>query len=610
MASVDVDIDINVHNNTTVALTEITNNVTHVHQAVARQEQQNNKWNASFKKLAKSALAHARALGKVVALTAALASVSGPAVSGLLATGKAIAAVGKASAGLAPLLAFVPSLVGGMGLLVGTVKLVKPAFAQAFEPITRHFVDAEGNASAFTKKLQAAATLGVKPLAAEFVKLNMPAIEGGMMRIARQISLLVRGVLQWLNTARGMALIKTITEGTAAAFEMLQPKLKTLIINLGDLGTRAGGAGIKALAGIIGKILDKLTAWAANTTIEDINRALSDLSGYGIRLRQVFDVIRDIGRWLTAHEGSIKHFSDVVASAAIGIGIATGAVPAVVLGAVTLIINHWNQLKGPFVAAYGWVRGVIEAWQNDAGRIKVAEAIGRAWSAARDAFQLAIKDIGPKWQLLMSKLKEAWQEWAPLITAWWNGPGKAAFEGLAFALGSLIVVFAYVTIAAAGLAKGIAVAFKVMVSVVLNVFGTIINGAAMAFGWMPGIGPKLQAAASQFNKFRDQVNAAMAGIDPLKTIRVNAQVHLTVSGDRPGPQGGPGWTALGGATSWMAAAAQFAAATGTSRTGGPTPVTATVNNTINLDGAPFRNYTDRAVLASERRTAWRDRNRR
>jgi len=611
VANVDVDIDINVHNNTTVALTEITNNVTHLHQAVARQEQQNNKWNASFKKLAKSALTHARAVGKVVATVAALASVSGPAASGLLATGKAIAAMGSASMRLLPLLAFIPALVAGFGLIKLTAKIAGPGLVAAFEPIVRVFQDADGNATKFAKSLQKIIGMNVKPLAQAFVKMNMPAIGAAMARISSAVNRVVVGFGQWANSAPGVEAIRKVSEATAWFVERIGPHVEKVAIAFGNLAGRAADPAFKAFSDIIIKILDRLAAWADSTTIEDITRALSDLSGYGQRLRQVFDVIRDIGRWLKEHEAGIKHFSDVVATAAIGIGIATGAVPAVVLGAVTLIINHWNQLKAPFLAAYTWVRGVIDAWQNDAGRIKIAEAIGRAWNAAKDAFELAIKDIGPKWTMLMTKLCEAWEQWAPLITMWWNSVGKGMFEGLAFALGALVVGMLAVSIVGAAMAKGIAQAFKVMVSIVLNVFGTIINGAAMAFGWMPGIGPKLQAAAAQFNRFRDQVNAAMAGIDPLKTIRVNAQVHLTVSGDRPGAQGGPGWTALGGATSWMQAAAQFAgAAASVSRTGGPTPVTATVNNTINLDGAPFRSYTDRAVMASERRTAWRDRNRR
>lgn len=39
----------------------------------------------------------------------------------------------------------------------------------------------------------------------------------------------------------------------------------------------------------------------------------------------------------------------------------------------------------------------------------------------------------------------------------------------------------------------------------LTVVGVILQGAADAFGWVPGVGPKLRAAASDFNTFHDQV---------------------------------------------------------------------------------------------------------
>lgn len=45
-----------------------------------------------------------------------------------------------------------------------------------------------------------------------------------------------------------------------------------------------------------------------------------------------------------------------------------------------------------------------------------------------------------------------------------------------------------------------------MVNVILGVFDTIISGAASAFGWIPGIGPKLKEANTAFDNFRNSVN--------------------------------------------------------------------------------------------------------
>lgn len=609
---VDVDIDINAHDNSTVVVNHITQNIQQLNHATQQADTYNDRFAKSLRKMAGVGLSAARAVGKVVANVAAVAAVTGPAVSGLVATGKAVAALGKASARLAPLAALLLPLAAGFGLVKTSLLFAGPGLARAFEPITRMFRDAKGDATGLAKGIEKMAGIDVKPAAAAFAKLNLPSIGKAMETIAYQTNLVVAGALRWANTAPGIAAIKAITDGVLGSVAVLRPKLDGLVIALGNLAGRAADPAFKSFTGLIGRLLDKLTAWANNTSLDDINRALRDLSGYGVKLRQVFGAIRDVGRWLAENEGAVKHFSDVVAGIAIAVGLATGAIPAVIAGTVALIINHWNQLKAPFMAAADWVRGVLEKWRTDANRIKITEKIVAAWDALKSAFNEAIQEVGPRWTYFIQQVKAAWETWAPLIAIWWDTSGKKIFKFIGEALAIFIINLVMVGAAVFKFVDFVGKAFKVLVTIVLNVLSTIINGAAMAFGWIPGIGPQLKAAAAKFNTFRDEVNKAMAGIDPLKTIRVNAQVHLTVSGGRPGAQGGPGWTALGGGpTSWMRAAAGFAeAAAGRNRVGGPAPVTAEVHNTIMLDGKPFRGYTDRVVLASERRQEWRLRNRR
>lgn len=57
--------------------------------------------------------------------------------------------------------------------------------------------------------------------------------------------------------------------------------------------------------------------------------------------------------------------------------------------------------------------------------------------------------------------------------------------------------------------KGI---FKMWVDVWFAVVGALLHGAAKAFGWVPGLGGKLKAAASNFDAFRDRVNNSLSGI--------------------------------------------------------------------------------------------------
>lgn len=65
--------------------------------------------------------------------------------------------------------------------------------------------------------------------------------------------------------------------------------------------------------------------------------------------------------------------------------------------------------------------------------------------------------------------------------------------------------------------------------VFLGVVGTMVNAAAKAFGWVPGVGPKLKRAAASFNRFRDDVNRALGGI---KSRTVSVQVRTTGGGTR------------------------------------------------------------------------------
>lgn len=72
-------------------------------------------------------------------------------------------------------------------------------------------------------------------------------------------------------------------------------------------------------------------------------------------------------------------------------------------------------------------------------------------------------------------------------------------------------------------------AFKFMMNAFMSVAGVIVDGAAWAFGWIPGIGPKLKSAQAAFHKFRDDVNAALAGITD-KDVKVTAHI-ITVGGE-------------------------------------------------------------------------------
>ncbi len=72
---------------------------------------------------------------------------------------------------------------------------------------------------------------------------------------------------------------------------------------------------------------------------------------------------------------------------------------------------------------------------------------------------------------------------------------------------------------------GLKAAFKFITDAFLAMAGLIVHSAAKAFGWVPGIGPKLKHAADEFDAFRDRVNASLSGIQrtiPISFVSIGA----------------------------------------------------------------------------------------
>jgi hypothetical protein len=63
--------------------------------------------------------------------------------------------------------------------------------------------------------------------------------------------------------------------------------------------------------------------------------------------------------------------------------------------------------------------------------------------------------------------------------------------------------------------------FRFLVSTWLTVVGAIIHGAAEAFGWVPGIGPKLRKAAGWFDDFKKEVNKSLEATQDKKKITIS-----------------------------------------------------------------------------------------
>ncbi len=81
--------------------------------------------------------------------------------------------------------------------------------------------------------------------------------------------------------------------------------------------------------------------------------------------------------------------------------------------------------------------------------------------------------------------------------------------------------------------------------------GMIVHAAAFAFGWIPGIGGKLKEAAKAFDKFRENVNRALSGVQG-RTVNVAVAFggvspgHKVIGQLAGGTSGAvPGWSWIG-----------------------------------------------------------------
>lgn len=171
-------------------------------------------------------------------------------------------------------------------------------------------------------------------------------------------------------------------------------------------------------------------------------------------------------------------------------------------------------------------------------------------------------------------------------------------------IGGFTVLFSWINSGS----RACAVAFLSMGVSIINTFYTILEGAAKAFSWVPGVGPKLQTALALFREFAKNANEALANIkDRTVIVRVKPDTSAMGSGTTGGRLMTPGLSRANTAT-WTPAAfaAAFVAASGfaatqPSRAEPPATIEVESQVTVLLDGRPV----DVKIAKAEKRAAWR-----
>ena len=296
---------------------------------------------------------------------------------------------------------------------------------------------------------------------------------------------------------------------TASAF------IGRVVTGVKALGSAFRGEGVTSngFVGVmerIGVVLRAVSMWVDRNVVPALQRFGGFVRG------TVLPVVEQFARWLGPILGQ--------AFAAVGRWIIGTAVPAL-------------------VRFGGFVRGtVLPAVMQFGGFL--ARSLGPTFSALGT---LVMTRIWPALQGLFVRLRQVWPTVQTVVV--FVGRLIGILGGLVIMiLGKVLPIIIRLagpvfTLLFAAIGKAIGIIGALlritvtvttgMVRVFLTMAGGIINAAAKAFGWVPGLGPKLRTAAAAFNRFRDQVNAALDGTTKPRKITVSATLTTGKVGITP-----------------------------------------------------------------------------
>lgn len=301
---------------------------------------------------------------------------------------------------------------------------------------------------------------------------------------------------------------------------------KTQVVNVGiSIG--------QVLLPVVNKLLKFLRSPAVAEFASELRDRLQPaFEAAGDVARTAFDVFKGVGKWMLDHTGTVKVLAGAIAAlivvtklhaAAMATQAAVAAAMLNVAGAGGLLPLIKNLITSTKVwAAVTWLLNAAMT-ANPIGIVIAAVA------ALVAGFIVAWK----KSETFRKIVKGALDAVAKAGMWLWEHALKPAFSAIGAAFRGIGRAFKSVW------EKVLRPAFRAVVDAFLWVAEKIVQGAAFAFGWIPGIGPKLRTAADKFRTFRQNVNDALSGIkDKNVTVTGNLKFGGALSGQSFGEGGG------------------------------------------------------------------------
>lgn len=261
------------------------------------------------------------------------------------------------------------------------------------------------------------------------------------------------------------------------------------------------------------KVFGRIIRAAATRNVQDAHAAFKDLDP---ALHDVAQVIFDVTGAVRDAWPQIKELATQAFETAREIGkrllpilreVVTKGFK-VVSATISTLIDH----KEVLIPLIGAVAGGYAAYRVIQGTIAAITAAQKAWTAAQAAFNV-VMSANPIGVVIVALAALT----AGIVTAWktsetFRNTVRRAWQGIRNATSTMVN---FVINGVQGL-----------VDEFLAAAGIIVEGAADAFGWMPGLGPKLRRASNQFQQFRSRVNRELDKVR--KNVDINVRGHTNV----------------------------------------------------------------------------------
>lgn len=440
-----------------------------------------------------------------------------------IALGKMAVAGYQLGVQLAPAAAMLPTMAAGAFYLKSVIVAIAPVMGQALMPVAKAWEEAAKHAGELGSR-------GLPTLGRAFIKVNFPAIRESMDRIAVAIGDAAKQTLRWANSAPGVKAIAAFTLATTKAAERLSPIASRVAISFANMVGRLSSTSMKTGTDAVVFAGEKLAKIMDSLSDNDVKAAIDRFKSFGDTASDSIHKVTVAFNFFKAHEATIKRVGDALAVFGIIVGIATGTWLPAIAGGAHLAFGHWDK----FSSAVNAVKKRFNELSQNPRVKQFLEDLREQFFRLKGVVDEVANELGPQIQAFLRELGPTAKAVAPWIHALvpvFAEVGETAIR----TIGDLIGIFLLLARVGMSAMRVVAAALRSIVPVFLGVVGAILNGAAKAFGWVPGIGPKLRSAAAQFNRFRDQVNNALNGIRRNISVQVNANLAVHYGGGTSAP---------------------------------------------------------------------------